>query len=155
MIVLRFIYLPLGLIIRVWMLLPFSPRLKYQYIALSPVCVGVCVSVCPSFRPSQGQRSAGRRHQNCYQVSPEHLSCVSPHNITTSEWLSSHETWDVFCVVFRDSPVVQGNSILALSGLAAALAKYESNLPADEDGGLRVTRYVISNQLRHHCDAIY
>uniref|UniRef100_A0AAQ6AID0 DUF3730 domain-containing protein n=1 Tax=Amphiprion ocellaris TaxID=80972 RepID=A0AAQ6AID0_AMPOC len=29
-----------------------------------------------------------------------------------------------------DSPVVQGNSILALSGLAAVLAKYESNLPA-------------------------
>uniref|UniRef100_A0A3B5A296 Focadhesin n=1 Tax=Stegastes partitus TaxID=144197 RepID=A0A3B5A296_9TELE len=40
------------------------------------------------------------------------------------------------CVVFRDSPVVQGNSILALSGLAAALAKYESNLPADSDGSL-------------------
>uniref|UniRef100_A0A8C3GCC7 Focadhesin n=1 Tax=Cyclopterus lumpus TaxID=8103 RepID=A0A8C3GCC7_CYCLU len=49
------------------------------------------------------------------------------------------ETCDVFSVWFRDSPVVQGNSILALSGLAAALAKYESNLPADADGDLRVT----------------
>uniref|UniRef100_A0A667XYM1 Focadhesin n=1 Tax=Myripristis murdjan TaxID=586833 RepID=A0A667XYM1_9TELE len=42
----------------------------------------------------------------------------------------------ILCVVFRDSPVVQGNSILALSGLAAVLAKYESNLPADTDGSL-------------------
>ncbi|XP_056156297.1 focadhesin [Lampris incognitus] len=33
----------------------------------------------------------------------------------------------------KDSPVVQGNSILALSGLAAILAKYESNLPAETD----------------------
>uniref|UniRef100_A0A8C3B2A2 Focadhesin n=1 Tax=Cyclopterus lumpus TaxID=8103 RepID=A0A8C3B2A2_CYCLU len=32
------------------------------------------------------------------------------------------------CAWLWDSPVVQGNSILALSGLAAALAKYESNL---------------------------
>lgn len=43
---------------------------------------------------------------------------------------------------FRDSPVVQGNSILALSGLAAVLAKYESNLPADSDGSLRVTHSI-------------
>uniref|UniRef100_A0A3Q2XY33 Focadhesin n=1 Tax=Hippocampus comes TaxID=109280 RepID=A0A3Q2XY33_HIPCM len=35
----------------------------------------------------------------------------------------------------RDSPVVQGNSILALSALAAALAKYERNLPAENDAG--------------------
>uniref|UniRef100_A0A8C3GCN1 Focadhesin n=1 Tax=Cyclopterus lumpus TaxID=8103 RepID=A0A8C3GCN1_CYCLU len=41
------------------------------------------------------------------------------------------------CAWLWDSPVVQGNSILALSGLAAALAKYESNLPADADGDLR------------------
>ncbi|XP_068443622.1 focadhesin [Clinocottus analis] len=44
---------------------------------------------------------------------------------------------DVIKAATKDSPVVQGNSILALSGLAAALAKYESNLPADGDGGLR------------------
>ncbi|KAM9837030.1 focadhesin [Aulostomus maculatus] len=36
----------------------------------------------------------------------------------------------------KDSPVVQGNSILALSGLAAVVAKYESNLPGDSEGGL-------------------
>ena len=38
----------------------------------------------------------------------------------------------------RESPVVQGNSILALSSLAAVLTKYESNLPADTEGGLGV-----------------
>ncbi|XP_069034005.1 focadhesin isoform X1 [Embiotoca jacksoni] len=43
---------------------------------------------------------------------------------------------DVLRAATKDSPVVQGNSILALSGLAAVLAKYESNLPADGDGSL-------------------
>nr|XP_046235770.1 focadhesin isoform X2 [Scatophagus argus]XP_046235771.1 focadhesin isoform X2 [Scatophagus argus] len=43
---------------------------------------------------------------------------------------------DVIKAATKDSPVVQGNSILALSGLAAVLAKYESNLPADSDGSL-------------------
>ncbi|XP_070711064.1 focadhesin isoform X2 [Pempheris klunzingeri] len=43
---------------------------------------------------------------------------------------------DVIKAATKDSPVVQGNSILALSGLAAVLAKYESNLPADGDGSL-------------------
>ncbi|XP_037614520.1 focadhesin [Sebastes umbrosus] len=44
---------------------------------------------------------------------------------------------DVIKAATKDSPVVQGNSILALSGLAAVLAKYESNLPADSDGSVR------------------
>lgn len=43
----------------------------------------------------------------------------------------------------RDSPVVQGNSILALSGLAVVLAKYESSLPADSDGNLGVRHTVV------------
>uniref|UniRef100_A0A3P9C086 Focadhesin n=1 Tax=Maylandia zebra TaxID=106582 RepID=A0A3P9C086_9CICH len=40
---------------------------------------------------------------------------------------------DVIKAATKDSPVVQGNAILALSGLAAVLAKYESNLPTDGD----------------------
>uniref|UniRef100_A0A669F6F1 Focadhesin n=1 Tax=Oreochromis niloticus TaxID=8128 RepID=A0A669F6F1_ORENI len=40
---------------------------------------------------------------------------------------------DVIKGATKDSPVVQGNAILALSGLAAVLAKYESNLPTDGD----------------------
>uniref|UniRef100_A0A8C7M2R3 DUF3730 domain-containing protein n=1 Tax=Oncorhynchus mykiss TaxID=8022 RepID=A0A8C7M2R3_ONCMY len=43
-----------------------------------------------------------------------------------------------------DSPVVQGNSILALSGLASVLAKYESNMPADTEGGLGVGPEILS-----------
>ncbi|XP_037832377.1 focadhesin isoform X2 [Kryptolebias marmoratus] len=43
---------------------------------------------------------------------------------------------DVIKAATKDSPVVQGNSILALSGLAAVLAKYESNLPTDGNGSL-------------------
>ncbi|CAI5682283.1 unnamed protein product [Oreochromis niloticus] len=43
---------------------------------------------------------------------------------------------DVIKGATKDSPVVQGNAILALSGLAAVLAKYESNLPTDGDGSL-------------------
>ncbi|KAL0970352.1 hypothetical protein UPYG_G00240840 [Umbra pygmaea] len=52
-------------------------------------------------------------------------------------WVRDQLT-DVVKSAAKDSPVVQGNSILALSGLAAALAKYEANLPASADGGLGV-----------------
>ncbi|XP_048475512.1 focadhesin [Rhincodon typus] len=38
---------------------------------------------------------------------------------------------DVVKSASKDSPVVQGNSILALSGLAVTVAKYESSLPSD------------------------
>uniref|UniRef100_A0A8C1DHG3 Focadhesin n=1 Tax=Cyprinus carpio carpio TaxID=630221 RepID=A0A8C1DHG3_CYPCA len=44
-----------------------------------------------------------------------------------------------FCLHYdRDSPVVQGNSILALSGLAVVLTRYESNLPTQSESGLEV-----------------
>uniref|UniRef100_A0A6Q2YZ03 DUF3730 domain-containing protein n=1 Tax=Esox lucius TaxID=8010 RepID=A0A6Q2YZ03_ESOLU len=52
-------------------------------------------------------------------------------------WVRDQLT-DVVKSAAKDSPVVQGNSILALSGLAAVLAKYESNLPASAEGGLGV-----------------
>ncbi len=60
-------------------------------------------------------------------------------SVCTNSWM--------LCVFFRDSPVVQGNSILALSSLAAVLAKYESNLPADSDGSLGVTCSIIKLSL--------
>ncbi|XP_054608420.1 focadhesin isoform X3 [Dunckerocampus dactyliophorus] len=43
---------------------------------------------------------------------------------------------DVIKSATKDSPVIQGNSVLALSALAAVVTKYESNLPADNDTGL-------------------
>ncbi|XP_077597799.1 focadhesin [Stigmatopora nigra] len=51
-------------------------------------------------------------------------------------WTRDHLT-DVIRGATKDSPMVQGNSVLALSALAAILAKYERNLSADNDGGLR------------------
>uniref|UniRef100_A0A8C9XIW8 Focadhesin n=1 Tax=Sander lucioperca TaxID=283035 RepID=A0A8C9XIW8_SANLU len=46
-------------------------------------------------------------------------------------WLwARDQLTDIIKAAAKDSPVVQGNSILALSSLAAVLAKYESNLPA-------------------------
>uniref|UniRef100_A0A3P9C1V1 Focadhesin n=1 Tax=Maylandia zebra TaxID=106582 RepID=A0A3P9C1V1_9CICH len=51
---------------------------------------------------------------------------------------------DVIKAATKDSPVVQGNAILALSGLAAVLAKYESNLPTDGDGSLGVRHQFVA-----------
>uniref|UniRef100_A0A3Q2C776 Focadhesin n=1 Tax=Cyprinodon variegatus TaxID=28743 RepID=A0A3Q2C776_CYPVA len=52
-------------------------------------------------------------------------------------WLwARDQLTDVIKTAIKDSPVVQGNSILALSGLAAVVAKYESNLPTDSSGSL-------------------
>ncbi|XP_051570142.1 focadhesin-like isoform X1 [Myxocyprinus asiaticus] len=45
---------------------------------------------------------------------------------------------DVVKSAAKDSPVVQGNSILALSGLAVVLTRYESNLPAQSESGPEV-----------------
>ncbi|XP_038155293.1 focadhesin [Cyprinodon tularosa] len=52
-------------------------------------------------------------------------------------WLwARDQLTDVIKTAIKDSPVVQGNSILTLSGLAAVVAKYESNLPTDSSGSL-------------------
>uniref|UniRef100_A0A8B9KAV8 Focadhesin n=1 Tax=Astyanax mexicanus TaxID=7994 RepID=A0A8B9KAV8_ASTMX len=42
------------------------------------------------------------------------------------------------CAWLWDSPVVQGNCVLALSGLAVVLSRYESSLPAQSDGAVEV-----------------
>ncbi|KAF4111436.1 focadhesin [Onychostoma macrolepis] len=52
-------------------------------------------------------------------------------------WVRDQLT-DVVKSVAKDSPVVQGNSILALSGLAVVLTRYESNLPTQSESGLGV-----------------
>ncbi|CAM9271239.1 unnamed protein product [Lampetra planeri] len=59
----------------------------------------------------------------------EICSCQQKQGKESAEELQYKQT----CAWLWDSPVVQGNSILALSGLAAALTKYESSLPADGD----------------------
>ncbi|XP_051911869.1 focadhesin isoform X2 [Hippocampus zosterae] len=49
-------------------------------------------------------------------------------------WTRDHLT-DTIGGATKESPVVQGNSILALGALAAAVAKYERDLPAEKDAG--------------------
>ncbi|XP_056600111.1 focadhesin isoform X3 [Triplophysa dalaica] len=52
-------------------------------------------------------------------------------------WVRDQLT-DVVKSATKDSPVVQGNSILALSGLAVVLTRYESNLPTQSESGFEV-----------------
>ncbi|XP_019955729.2 focadhesin isoform X1 [Paralichthys olivaceus] len=80
----------------------------------------------------QGRRADMELQQKQGKESPEELQ-YKQH----CAWLwARDQLTDVIKVATKDSPVVQGNSILALSGLAAVLAKYESNLPVDSDGSL-------------------
>ncbi|KAK2900269.1 focadhesin isoform X1 [Channa argus] len=80
----------------------------------------------------QGRRSDLEMQQKQGKEKPEELQ-YKQH----CAWLWARDQLaDVIKAAIKDSPVVQGNSILALSGLAAVLAKYESNLPADSDGSL-------------------
>ncbi|KAF4089364.1 hypothetical protein AMELA_G00065400 [Ameiurus melas] len=52
-------------------------------------------------------------------------------------WVRDQLT-DVVKSAAKDSPVVQGNCILALSGLAVVLSRHESSLPAQSDGQVEV-----------------
>ncbi|XP_062239752.1 focadhesin [Platichthys flesus] len=80
----------------------------------------------------QGRRAQMEMQQKQGKENPEELQ-YKQH----CAWLwARDQLTDVIKVATKDSPVVQGNSILALSGLAAVLAKYESNLPVDSDGSL-------------------
>ncbi|XP_048826033.1 focadhesin [Brienomyrus brachyistius] len=78
----------------------------------------------------QGRRAELEMLQKQGKGSLEELQ-VEHHNA----WLwVRDQLMDVLKSAAKDGPVVQGNSILALSGLAATLAKYESTLPIDPDG---------------------
>ncbi|XP_071334354.1 focadhesin [Trachinotus anak] len=80
----------------------------------------------------QGRRADLEMQQKQGKENPEELQ-YKQH----CAWLwARDQLTDVIKAATKDSPVVQGNSILALSSLAAVLAKYESNLPADSDGSL-------------------
>uniref|UniRef100_A0A8C5LP43 Focadhesin n=1 Tax=Leptobrachium leishanense TaxID=445787 RepID=A0A8C5LP43_9ANUR len=45
----------------------------------------------------------------------------------------------------KDSPVVKGNSLLALTGLAVAVSKYENSLPSESDGAPEVEPDILPN----------
>ncbi|XP_031440497.1 focadhesin [Clupea harengus] len=80
----------------------------------------------------QGRKAELEMQQKQGKESPEELQ-YKQHCAWL--WVRDQLT-DVVKSAAKESPVVQGNSILALSSLAAVLTKYESNLPADTEGGL-------------------
>ncbi|KAG7462013.1 hypothetical protein MATL_G00197400 [Megalops atlanticus] len=90
----------------------------------------------------QGRRAELEMQQKQGKDSPEELQ-YKQH----SAWLwVRDQLTDVVKSAAKDSPVVQGNSILALSGLAAVLAKYESNLPADAEGAPEIGPEILASK---------
>ncbi|KAM9329744.1 focadhesin [Gastrophryne carolinensis] len=54
---------------------------------------------------------------------------------TYTAWLWARDSLtDVIRSAVKDSPVVKGNALLALTGLAVAVFKYESSLPSETEG---------------------
>uniref|UniRef100_A0A3P8SQ34 Focadhesin n=1 Tax=Amphiprion percula TaxID=161767 RepID=A0A3P8SQ34_AMPPE len=91
-------------------------------------------------------------HEVNIQPSEWHRALLLPHAWRGFMSRAFHAVLQV-CASGEDSPVVQGNSILALSGLAAVLAKYESNLPADSKGSLGVG-YLAQHDILYNIPAI-
>ncbi|MBN3321520.1 FOCAD protein, partial [Atractosteus spatula] len=77
----------------------------------------------------QGRQAELEMQQKHGKDSPEELQYKQ---FTAWLWVRDQLT-DVVKSAAKDSPVVQGNSVLALTGLAIAVAKYESSLPADAE----------------------
>ncbi|XP_030636113.1 focadhesin [Chanos chanos] len=82
----------------------------------------------------QGRRAELEMQQKQGKESPEELQ-YKQHCAWL--WVRDQLT-DVIRSAAKDSSVVQGNSILALTGLAAVLTKYESSLPTEAEEGLEV-----------------
>ncbi|KAJ1218515.1 hypothetical protein NDU88_006093 [Pleurodeles waltl] len=53
---------------------------------------------------------------------------------------------DVIKSASKESPVVKGNSLLALTGLAVALAKYEQSLPSEAEGAPEIEPDILPTQ---------
>ncbi|KAJ8262543.1 hypothetical protein GJAV_G00167600 [Gymnothorax javanicus] len=94
------------------------------------------------FAVLQGRRADLEMMQKQGKENPEELQ-YRQH----CAWLwARDQLTDVVKSVAKDSPVVQGNSILALSGLAAVLSKYESSLPVGESGSTEVGPEILPTQ---------
>ncbi|KAM8960539.1 focadhesin [Pelodytes ibericus] len=58
---------------------------------------------------------------------------------TFTAWLWVRDALtDAIRSAVKDSPVVKGNSLLALTGLAVAVSKYENSLPSESDGAPKI-----------------
>ncbi|MCJ8731689.1 hypothetical protein PDJAM_G00202250 [Pangasius djambal] len=82
----------------------------------------------------QGRKAELEMLQKQGKASPEELQ-YKQH--CSWLWVRDQLT-DVVKAAAKDSPVVQGNCILALSGLAVVLSRHESSLPAQSDGQVEV-----------------
>uniref|UniRef100_A0A8C9QX52 Focadhesin n=1 Tax=Scleropages formosus TaxID=113540 RepID=A0A8C9QX52_SCLFO len=91
----------------------------------------------------QGRRADLEMLQKKGKENPEELQGQQHHAWL---WVRDQLT-NVVKSAAKDSPVVQGNSILALSGLAVALAKYESSLPVEPETAGEVGPEFLSNKL--------
>ncbi|KAJ8382321.1 hypothetical protein SKAU_G00030990 [Synaphobranchus kaupii] len=95
------------------------------------------------FAVLQGRRAELEMLQKQGKENPEELQ-YRQH----CAWLwARDQLTDVVKSAAKDSPVVQGNSILALSGLAAVLVKYESSLPTQEPGCTEVGPEILPTQV--------
>uniref|UniRef100_A0A8C6P7N1 Focadhesin n=1 Tax=Nothobranchius furzeri TaxID=105023 RepID=A0A8C6P7N1_NOTFU len=121
-----------------------QPGLKPGLAAGLLLCYEIPVQTDRSGRPiDRFLSSRSRNYQQTltaliHEVQPPHESLPSFLSlfIILSFLRARDQLADVIKAATKDSPVVQGNSILALSALAAVLAQYESNLPSDSNGSL-------------------
>ncbi|KAG5845485.1 hypothetical protein ANANG_G00139630 [Anguilla anguilla] len=111
--------------------------------SLYPLAAGVAGFMSRAyFAVLQGRRAELEMAQKQGKEDPEELQYRQ-----YCAWLWARDMLtDVVKSAAKDSPVVQGNSILALSGLAAVLAKYESSLPAEEKGSTEVGPEILPTQ---------
>uniref|UniRef100_A0A8C9SVB1 Focadhesin n=1 Tax=Scleropages formosus TaxID=113540 RepID=A0A8C9SVB1_SCLFO len=120
-----------------------QPGLKAGLAAGLLLCYELPVQSDREGRPiSRFLVSRGRSYQ---QMLAALIHEVHPPNLMLP-WVRDQLT-NVVKSAAKDSPVVQGNSILALSGLAVALAKYESSLPVEPETAGEVGPEFLSNKL--------
>lgn len=69
-------------------------------------------------------------------LTPSALPIISPSLLPVNAPKSS---LGIFFFLNRDSPVVKGNALLALSSLAVVVSKHEASLSSDSEGVLEVS----------------
>uniref|UniRef100_A0A8C4SN13 Focadhesin n=1 Tax=Erpetoichthys calabaricus TaxID=27687 RepID=A0A8C4SN13_ERPCA len=98
----------------------------------------------------------GRAYTAVFQGRQAELDMQQKHGKDSAEslqykqftaWLwARDQLTDVIKSAAKDSPVMQGNSILALTGLAVAVAKYENSLPSDVEGNPEIGPEILSTK---------
>lgn len=90
----------------------------------------------------QGRQAELEMQQRHGKESPEDIQYKQ---FTAWLWVRDQLT-DAVKSAAKDSPVMQGNSILALTGLAVAVAKYENSLPSDVESTQEIGAEVLATK---------